>query len=168
AEIQPPPRIPAGASGIRIRVGSDPVTNWGDATNLVIAFNEQALLGRHRLNALADDAIILVDDQWATHQDERIRAQWNDAMAELSSRSYRIIGVPMEAECLTVVENARKGKNMFALGVLAWIYGRDVERIREDIAFTFRKKSEEVYNKNITLLELGMRWAAEHLDFRFE
>lgn len=168
AEIQPPPRIPAGASGIRIRVGSEPVTNWGDATNLVIAFNEQALLGRHRLNALADDAIILVDDQWATHQDERIRAQWNDAMAELSSRSYRIIGVPMEAECLTVVENARKGKNMFALGVLAWIYGRDVERIREDIAFTFRKKSEEVYEKNITLLELGMRWAAEHLDFRFE
>ncbi|HSK18885.1 MAG TPA: 2-oxoacid:acceptor oxidoreductase subunit alpha [Longimicrobiales bacterium] len=167
AEIQPPPRIPAGASGIRIRVGSSVVTNWGDATNLVIAFNEQALLGRHRLGALAEDAIILVDDQWATHQDERIRKQWSDAMEELSSRSYRIIGVPMEAECLTVVENARKGKNMFALGVLAWIYGRDVERIHEEIAYTFRKKSEEVYQKNITLLELGMRWAESNLDFRY-
>ena len=168
AEIQPPPRIPAGASGIRIRVGSSVVTNWGDATNLVIAFNEQALLGRHRLGALAEDAIILVDDQWATHQDERIRKQWSDAMEEMSSRSYRIIGVPMEAECLTVVENARKGKNMFALGVLAWIYGRDVERIHEEIAYTFRKKSEEVYQKNITLLELGMRWAESNLDFRYD
>jgi 2-oxoglutarate/2-oxoacid ferredoxin oxidoreductase subunit alpha len=168
AEIQPPPRIPAGASGIRIRVGSSPVTNWGDATNLIIAFNEQVLLGRHRLGALAEDAIVLVDDQWATHQDERIRAQWSAALEELSARSYRIIGVPMEAQCLTVVENARKGKNMFALGVLAWIYGRDVERIREEIAFTFRKKSEEVYQKNIMLLELGMRWAESNLDFRFD
>jgi hypothetical protein len=32
AEIQPPPRIPDGASGYRIRIGSGPVTNWGDET----------------------------------------------------------------------------------------------------------------------------------------
>ena len=30
AEVQPPPRLPAGASGNRIRIGSVPVTNWGD------------------------------------------------------------------------------------------------------------------------------------------
>ncbi|HEX6134817.1 MAG TPA: 2-oxoacid:acceptor oxidoreductase subunit alpha [Longimicrobiales bacterium] len=168
AEIQPPPRIPAGASGIRIRVGSGPVTNWGDATNLMVAFNEQALLGRHRVGALAEDAIILLDDQWKTHADERIRGEWSAAMEELSTRSYRIIGVPLEAQCLTVVDNARKGKNMFALGMLAWIYGRDVDRIREEIAYTFRKKSEEVYQKNILLLELGMSWAASNLDFRFD
>src|SRR5512141_1071681 len=35
AEIQPPARTPDGASGNRIRVGSGPVTNWGDRTNLV-------------------------------------------------------------------------------------------------------------------------------------
>ena len=40
AEIQPPPRLPEGASGNRIRLGAGPVTNWGDETNLVIAFNE--------------------------------------------------------------------------------------------------------------------------------
>ena len=48
AEIQPPPRIPEGASGNRIRVGTSPVTNWGDETNLIVAFNEQVLLARHR------------------------------------------------------------------------------------------------------------------------
>src|SRR3972149_7189345 len=41
AEIQPPPRIPEGASGNRIRIGEGPVTNWGDSTNPGIAFNEQ-------------------------------------------------------------------------------------------------------------------------------
>ncbi|MBR9990051.1 MAG: 2-oxoacid:acceptor oxidoreductase family protein, partial [Gemmatimonadetes bacterium] len=114
AEIQPPPRIPAGASGIRIRVGSDAVSNWGDAADLMVAFNEQALLGRHRLGALADDELILLDNQWKTHADERIRAEWDAAMKELSARPYRIVEVPIEAECLTVVENAKKGKNMFA------------------------------------------------------
>src|SRR5688572_26823699 len=132
AEIQPPPRTPAGASGNRIRIGSDEITNWGDETNLIVAFNEQALLGRHRVNALADDCLVLLDDQWATHSDERIRGAWASAMAEMSERNYRIIPVPMESRCLTAVDNARKGKNMFALGVLAWIYNRDLELIREN------------------------------------
>jgi 2-oxoglutarate/2-oxoacid ferredoxin oxidoreductase subunit alpha len=168
AEIQPPPRSAPGASGNRIRIGSEPVTNWGDETNLVVAFNEQALLGRHRLGALADDAIVLIDNQWKTHGDERIRAEWEAGMAELSMRSYRIIEVPLEEQCLLLVDNARKGKNMFALGMLAWIYSRDVERIKEEIAFSFRRKSEDVYNKNVELLEAGIRWASEHLDFRFD
>jgi 2-oxoglutarate/2-oxoacid ferredoxin oxidoreductase subunit alpha len=168
AEIQPPPRIPAGASGNRIRIGSRPITNWGDETNLIIAFNEQALLGRHRVGALADDAIILVDSLWKDHPDERIRAEWSAAMVELGAKPYRVVEVPIETECLTVVDDARKGKNMFALGVLSWIYGRDLDRIREEIAFAFRKKSEEVYQKNVALLDLGVAWAESHLDFRFE
>jgi 2-oxoglutarate/2-oxoacid ferredoxin oxidoreductase subunit alpha len=168
AEIQPPPRSAPGASGNRIRIGSAPVTNWGDETNLVVAFNEQALLGRHRLGALADDAIILIDDQWQTHDNEAIRGEWDAAMKEMADRAYRFIPVPLEAQCLTVVDDARKGKNMFALGVLAWIYDRDLDRIREEIAFAFRKKSEEVYAKNVTLLELGAKWAEENLDFRFD
>jgi 2-oxoglutarate/2-oxoacid ferredoxin oxidoreductase subunit alpha len=168
AEIQPPPRNPVGASGNRIRIGSGPVTNWGDETDLVVAFNEQALLGRHRVGALAEDAIILIDNQWKDHPDERIRAEWAAAMEEMGGRSYRFIEVPIETECLTVVDNARKGKNMFVLGLLAWVYARDVERITDDIRFAFRKKSEEVFLRNVELLELGMRWAETNLDFRFE
>jgi 2-oxoglutarate/2-oxoacid ferredoxin oxidoreductase subunit alpha len=61
----------------------------------------------------------------------------------------------MEEQCLTVVDNARKGKNMFALGMLAWIYDRDMDLIREEIAFTFRKKSRGGLPKNVELLELG-------------
>ena len=168
AEIQPPPRSAPAASGNRIRIGSQPVTNWGDAADLMIAFNEQVLLGRHQLGALSERAIVLVDNQWKEHSDERIQAQWRSALAELGKTSYRIIEVPLEAECLKVVDNARKGKNMFALGLLAWIYDRDVERIREEIGFAFRKKSEEVYQKNVALLELGLEWAKQHLDFRFD
>jgi len=43
AEIQPPARSVAGASGIRIRIGSERVTNGGDQTELVVAFNERTI-----------------------------------------------------------------------------------------------------------------------------
>ena len=168
AEIQPPPRIPEGASGNRIRIGTDAVTNWGDETNLILAFNEQVLLGRHRVDALADDAIVLLENAWETHDDPDIRAAYAAAFAEMSSKRYRIVAVPMEQQCLTIVDNPRKGKNMFALGMLACIYQRDMKKIEEQIAHAFRRKSADVLEKNVSLLQLGHAWAEEHLDFRFD
>jgi len=168
AEIQPPPREPAGASGNRIRIGTKPVTNWGDAAHLIVAFNEQVLVARHRLEALHEDAIILVENMWATHDDEDIRRQWVEVMEELSHTSYRIIEVPMEEQCLTITDNPRRGKNMFVLGMLSCIYGRDVELIREMIRTQFRKKAADVALRNIELMDLGYKWAEEHLDFRVD
>ena len=168
AEIQPPARTPGSASGVRIRFGTGTVTNWGDEANLVVAFNEQVLLARHRLGALSEDAVILIENQWATHADPAIVREWEAAMEEISGRAYRIVGVPMEEQCLTIVDNPRRGKNMFALGLLTWIYDRDVEKTREMIAHQFRKKAAEVTERNIELLELGLRWADANLDFRLD
>ncbi len=168
AEIQPPPRSKEGGSGNRVRFGTEPVTNWGDATNLVVAFNEQVLLGRVELGALAEDAIILLENMWASHPDEDIQKQWRDGLELLGEHDYRIIEVPMEEQCLTVVDDARRGKNMFALGMLGWIYERDIELIRAQIAHQFRKKGEEVYERNVQLMELGYQWAEKNFDFRIE
>ena len=168
AEIQPPARTPSSASGNRIRIGTKPITNWGDAANLVVAFNEQVLLHRHRLGALAKDAVILIENRWATHDDPDICKAWGDAMEEFGTASYRFIEVPMEEECLTVIDNPRRGKNMFALGMLARIYSRDLEKIRGLIAQEFRKKAPALYDQNVALLERGWRWAEEHLDFRID
>ncbi len=168
AEIQPPARTPTSASGNRIRIGSGPVTNWGDAANLVVAFNEQVLLNRHRLDALAEDAIILIDDVWEKHENPDIRKQWQEAMREMEGRSYRFVPVPLEEQSLTIVENPRRGKNMFALGLLAWIYSRDLDKMRDVIALQFEKKSKEVCEANVELLELGYAWAEENLDFRID
>jgi 2-oxoglutarate ferredoxin oxidoreductase subunit alpha len=166
AEVQPPPRNPTGASGNRIRIGTGEVTNWGDRTHLLVAFNEQVLLHRHRLGALEPDATILIENQWATHPDEAIQAEWAAAMEELSGTGYRIIEVPMYQECLKAVEDPRLGKNMFVLGMLTEIYGRDPDLIRDQIAFTFRKKAPVVTERNHELLELGREWASRYLDFR--
>lgn len=168
AEIQPPPRIPEGASGNRIRVGSKAITNWGDVTNLVVAFNEQVLLARHRLRALAPDAVILLENSWATHDDPAVTDAWQAALRELSATHYRIVEVPMQEQALTLTDDPRKGKNMFALGLLACIYGRDLDLMRQQIAHNFRKKKDDVFRLNVALLELGYAWAEAHLDFRVD
>ncbi len=168
AEIQPPPRTPDGASGVRIRIGSGPITNWGDRTNLVVAFNDQVLYARHELDALADDAVILVENMWRDHDNPDVRRQWREVMEKLADTNYRIVEVPMELECLKIVDNPRKGKNMFALGLLTWIYCRDVEKVKEQIAYQFRTKPKEVTERNYRLLDAGIEWAHANLDIRFE
>ncbi|MAG34034.1 MAG: 2-oxoglutarate oxidoreductase [Deltaproteobacteria bacterium] len=168
AEIEPPARTPASASGSLIRFGRDQVTNWGDEAKIVVAFNEQVLLSQHRLDALADDCVILIESRWSSDSDDATRQQWKAAMEEMGDRSYRFILVPMEEECLRRVDDPRKGKNMFALGLLAQIYGLDLERVREQIRHQFAKKAPEVSQSNCDLLELGVEWAEQNLDFRVE
>ena len=76
AEIRPPARSVAGASGNRIRLGSKRVTNGGDETDLVVAFNEQVLLGRVRAGELKPGCTILLEDKWRDETDPRIASAY--------------------------------------------------------------------------------------------
>ena len=76
AEIRPPARSVAGASGNRIRLGARRVTNGGDETDLVVAFNEQVLLGRVRAGELKPDCTILLESMWRDDADPAIAASY--------------------------------------------------------------------------------------------
>ena len=128
-------------SGNIVRFGTEKVTNWGDRSKLAVAFNDQVLLSRHRLDSFDDNCIILQESMWKNHEDEAIRDAYAEAMEEMSSKNYRFINVPIEEETLKVVDNAQHGKNMFALGLLAEIYQRDLSIIEKQIAHIFRHKS---------------------------
>jgi 2-oxoglutarate ferredoxin oxidoreductase subunit alpha len=52
--------------------------------------------------------------------------------------------------------------------LLAYVYDRDLGRIEDQIAYTFRKKSEEVYERNVALLHLGYDWARTNIDLRVD
>lgn len=103
-------RSKAGGSGNRIRVGSFYVTNAGDEADLVVAFNEQALLGRFESDNLKPNAIILLENKWREHADPEIKKLYRDTMEELKNTKLRIYEVPMERECLKIVDNAQRGK----------------------------------------------------------
>ena len=168
AEIEPPHHTVTSTSGNIIRFGTHKITNWGDQSKLAIAFNDQVLLSRHRLNSLDDNCIILQESMWENHEDEFIRRNYEAAMEEMSGKNYRFIGVPIEEEALKIVTNPSHGKNMFALGLLAEIYQRDVSIIERQIANIFRFKSQKVIDLNIQLVKSGAAWARENLDFRFD
>jgi len=167
AEIEPPHHTVTSTSGNIVRFGTEKVTNWGDRSKLAIAFNDQVCLSRHRLDSFADDCIILQESSWENHEDEFIRKQYAEAMEEMSSKNYRFIQVPIEEETLKVVDNPQHGKNMFALGMLAEIYQRDLSIIEKQIAHIFHKKPAKVTELNIQLVKNGIEWARENLDFQF-
>ena len=167
AEIRPPARSVAGGSGNRIRLGSRRITNSGNETDLVIAFNEQVLLGRVRDGALKPDCIILLENMWREDRDPKIAAAYVETYDRLVTAGYRVYEIPMERECLKIVSDARRGKNMFALGALCKLYSLDLQLGREQIALTFGKKDAKVVKSNVSLLEAGYAWAGENLDFAF-
>ena len=168
AEIEPPHHTVTSTSGNIIRFGTGKITNWGDQSKLAVAFNEQVLLSRHRLDSLKDDCIILLDSCWQDHEDEEIRRVYEEAIEEMSSKNYHLILVPIEEEALKIVDNPSHGKNMFALGMLAGIYQRDVSIIEKQVAHIFRFKPAKVTEKNIELVKSGVAWARENLDFQFQ
>jgi 2-oxoglutarate ferredoxin oxidoreductase subunit alpha len=167
AEIQPPARSVAGASGNRIRIGSRRVTNGGNTADLVVAFNEQVLLGRLRERELKPGCIILLESMWRDHADAGIAAAYRETFDRLVRDGYDVREIPMERECRTLVSDPRRGKNMFALGMLCNLYSLDLQLAREQVAFTFGKKAENIIQANVALLEAGYAWAEAHLDFRF-
>ena len=165
AEIRPPARSVAGASGNRIRIGAGRITNGGDNTDLVVAFNEQVLLGRVRAKELKPGCTILLEDMWRTHADPHIAAAYADTYNALIAAGYKVYEIPMELACKTVVADARKGKNMFALGMLCYLYSLDLGLAAEQVEATFGKKDRSVIEANLRLLDLGHEWARGNLDF---
>ena len=167
AEIQPPARSVEGASGNRIRIGSRRVTNGGDETDLVVSFNEQVLLGRLHAGAFKPGCTILLESMWREHIDKAVTASYVSTYEKLVASGYRVYEIPMERECRTLVSDARRGKNMFALGMLCSIYSLDMKLAVEQIALTFGKKDRSVIDSNVRLLEAGWTWAEAHLDFKY-
>jgi 2-oxoglutarate ferredoxin oxidoreductase subunit alpha len=168
AEIKPPARSRAGASGIRIRFGSKAVTNMGDQADLVVAFNEQVLYGRIQNSAFREGTVILLESKWAADPDEQVRDMYSAAVRDFRSRGYVVHELPLHEACLSHTSDPRLGKNMFVLGMLCWIFGRDAEIARKEIAALFGRKGEQVIDLNERLFDGGMAFAADHLGLRFD
>ncbi|MCC7215601.1 MAG: 2-oxoacid:acceptor oxidoreductase subunit alpha [Burkholderiales bacterium] len=167
AEIQPPARSVAGASGIRIRIGAERVTNGGDETDLAIAFNEQVLIGRVRAGELKPGATILLESMWREHKDPTIVASYTETVASLKESGYKVCEIPLERECRALMTDARRGKNMFVLGMLCSIYSLDMQLARDQVARIFGKKDAKVIATNVRLLEAGFTWGEANLDFKY-
>ena len=168
SEIQPPPHTTGSASGNRIRLAENPVTNVGNLANVVFAFNEMALLSRFEAGTVASDALILIDDQWAEHDIEAYRQSYRRVLNDVRNKGCRVMEIPLEKETLRHVDNPQRGKNMFALGLLCALYNKDLEIAKGVIANVFKKKSQEVIDTAIKLCVAGYQWGLDNFETSYE
>ncbi|MFP4144168.1 MAG: 2-oxoacid:acceptor oxidoreductase subunit alpha [Phycisphaeraceae bacterium] len=168
AEIKPPARSRAGASGIRIRIGSKPITNMGDSADLVVALNEQVPYGRINVGAYREGTVLLLENKWKDDPDPEIRQAYADALADFHEQGLVVRELPMEEVCRQHTPNPRLGKNMFVLGMLSWIYQRDIALAAAEIEAVFGRKGEKVVNMNKALLQAGLEFARDELDLCYQ
>ena len=167
AEIEPPARSRAGASGNRIRVASRTATNMGDTADVVVALNEQVLYSRIDVGGLREGTLVFLESKWADSDQAEIREAYAEALKDFAARGYEVCEVPMETECLRLVDDPRRGKNMWILGLLCALYQRDLAKVEHEIERKFIKKGEAILRKNLDLVRAGHEWASENVSVRF-
>ena len=116
AEIKPPARSRAGASGIRVRFGAREMTNMGDEADLVVAFNEQVLYGRIEQGAYREGTVILLENKWADDPQEPVRAQYAEALVEFKKRGYVVHELALEKACLEHTPTPREASTTWTTG----------------------------------------------------
>lgn len=167
AEVEPPARSRAGASGNRIRLGADKITNAGDTADVVIGFNEQVVYSRIDVGALVPGTLLLLDDCWASDANEKVQEQYRVAVADFRERGFEVCGIPVNEECRRYTDDPRRGKNMWVLGLLCAIYDLDLELVRREVPKRFARKGGAAVERNLALLEGGYRWGVENAPHRF-
>ncbi len=167
AEVKPPSRSIAGASGIRVRFGTDYMTNMGDEAQLVVAFNEQVLYGRIQQDAYKAGTIIILENKWATASSAKIVEQYKTALAEFKERGFIVKEMAIEEACLKHTPNPQLGKNMFVVGMLCHIYDRDLDMALSEVAHVFHHKKAAVVTLNQDLVKAGYAYAKSSVDLHF-
>ena len=163
SEIRAPQGTLSGVSGFQVRVGSKNIYKAGDKSDVLIAMNPAAL----KLNSkyLSDGAIVIYDTDSFTKRD-LIRAlfETDDPFAELGLTNVQQFPVPITSMTKSSLvgsdlenKDILRSKNMFALGLVCWLFNRPVEIAKELLADKFRKRPKLV-ESNIKVLNDGYNY----------
>ena len=144
------------------------MTNAGDRADLVVAFNEQVLHGRIDAGAFRPGTLIFLESCWGEDLVEDVRRSYAESVENFRKLGFEVYETPMQEECLKLTEDPRRGKNMWALGLLSALYQRDMEVVREQITKRFAKKGKEIAELNLALVDAGYRWGLDNTAIRFE
>lgn len=160
ADIRAPQGSLTGVSGFQVHVGAGRVYTPGDQCDVLVAMNAAALKTQYRY-AKPGAAIIIDTDSFGSKDLQKAAFQSEDYLGEMGIDPDRVIACPlttMVKECLKEsgmdVKSILKCRNMFALGLVCWLFDRDL-----DIAFNFLRekfaKKPGVAEANIKVIQAG-------------
>ncbi len=164
AEIRAPQGTLPGVSGFQLRFSSDRVFTPGDACDVLVAMNAAAL--KVNLKALKKGGKIIANTDGFDAKNLRL-ANYPEGINPLEDGSltnyevFKMDVTKMTREALKDVTLGMKekdrAKNMFVLGFLYWMYGREMENTINFIKEKFSKKPD-IMNSNIAVLQAGYNY----------
>ena len=145
AEIRAPAGSIAGVSGFQIHFSSDDVTMPGDAPDVLVAMNPAAL--RSNVRDLPPGGTLIVNEDAFTDRNMEKVGYTTNPLDDGSLEAYTVYRIPLTSMTVKSVEGldiskkeAERTKNMFALGLMSWMYGRPTEATETWIAQKFASK----------------------------
>jgi len=140
-----PSTISGGPSIFQVRIGSGEVLTAGDDADVLLAFYQHSY--EKHLNSLKEGGIVLYDSDHV-EPDESLRSKYHHVGIAITSLTVEAIG-----------GTARdKGKNIYALGLIANTFGLDVDKLELLIRERFRGKPDAVTTNALNAFHAGYKY----------
>lgn len=164
AEIRAPQGTLGGVSGFQVQLGSDHVYTPGDKADVLVAMNPAAL--KVNMGNIRADAVIIIDTDSFTAKDlEKALFKTDNPFVELGLPESQQI-VPVALTTLTKEslkdsgmdnKSILRSKNMFALGLVCFLFSRPIEKAVHFLENKFKKKPD-LLTANIKVLTDGYNY----------
>lgn len=162
ADIRAPQGTIGGVSGFQVHFGKG-VNTPGDRTDVLVAMNPAALKANAKCMK-PGGTIIIDEDSFDAKGLEKAGYKTDDPFAEDKLDSYKIIKAPITTLTKEAVQDldidnksALRSKNMFALGLVFWLFNRPIEHTEDYIKRKFGKKPG-IMEANLRVLEAGFHY----------
>ena len=159
ADIRAPQGSLTGVSGFQVPIGSGPVYTPGDKCDVLVAMNAAALKTQYRY-AKPQATIIIDTDSFGPMDLKKADFKTDDYLEELGIDPDRVVACPITqmvkdvaADCVDN-KTAMKCRNMFALGLVCWLFNREVALVENFLKGKFAKKPA-VAELNIKVVNAG-------------
>ena len=159
ADIRAPQGVLTGVSGFQVHIGADKVLTPGDQCDILIAMNPAALKTQHKY-CKPTGAIIIDTDSFTEKDLQKAEFKTDNPIAELGI-TCEVVPCPITSLCQETLKDSGldnksiiRCKNMVALGLVCWIYDRDLTLAENMLRAKFAKKPE-VAEANIKALRAG-------------
>ena len=158
AEIRAPQGSLGGVSGFQVSIGAG-VHTPGDECDVLVAMNPAALKQNYKF--LRRGGVIITDiDSFTPEGLKKARFETGDAIAELGI-SAQVVEVPVTSMTKAALadsgmdnKSVLKCRNIFALGLLCWLFDRPLEHVLGMLRAKFAKKPA-VFEANAKVLQAG-------------
>ena len=163
AEIRAPQGTVGGVSGFQVHFGHTQVNTPGDYCDVLVAMNPAALKANFRW--IKPDGIIIFDRDAFDEKNIKKAGYDKDPLKEEPTDGIQLIGAPissMTRETLKDIgldqKSILRSKNMFALGIVSWLYDRPLEHAIDFFQRKFAKKPVLI-DANTQVLQAGYNYA---------